>query len=42
MGQIGRLLESRGRPEYVDFIQVILALGELWFPTAVYFCRCQF
>ena len=27
MGQRGRLLESRGRPEYVDFIQVIFSFG---------------
>ena len=29
MGQRGRLLESRGRPEYVDFIQVIFCFGRI-------------
>ena len=39
MGQKGRLVESRGRPEYVDFIQVIFRFlqKELWFPSEVSF-----
>lgn len=44
MGQKGKLVESRGRPEYVDFIQAIFSFlqKELWFPSEVSFCRCQF
>ena len=29
MGQRGRLLESRGKPEYVDFIQVTFSFGRI-------------
>ena len=44
MGQKGKLVESRGRPEYVDFIQVIFSFlqRELWFPSEVSFRRCLF
>ena len=42
MGQKGKLVESRGRPEYVDFIQAIFSFlqKELGFPNEVSFCRC--
>ena len=39
MGQKGKLVESRGRPEYVDFIQAIFSFlqKELGFPSEVLF-----
>ena len=44
MGQRGRLVEWRRKPEYVDFIQIILNWWRkaLWFPNVVSFCRSQF